>query len=90
MNDSMSLTKETVLWRLAAGTEFESNNGQVFRKTGGTTIGRVLGRQTKLHESNAYVLPTPSHLVRSPAVSSHMSGLDCGCLDPKQFSLRAN
>ena len=28
----MSLSKETVLWRLSAGTELESSNGQLFRK----------------------------------------------------------
>ena len=44
-----NLTKETVLWRLPGGTEFESSNGQLFRKTGETMMGRVFGRETKLH-----------------------------------------
>jgi hypothetical protein len=50
MNQSMGLIRETVLWRLPAGTEFESSNCQLFRKNGTTTIGRRFGRQTKLHE----------------------------------------
>jgi hypothetical protein len=55
-------------------------------KTGAITIGRMFGRQTKLHEveclrSSYAKKPGPIPLVPS----SHMSGRNCGCWISNSF-----
>jgi hypothetical protein len=52
-----NLTKETVLWRLPGGTEFESSNGQLFRKTGETMMGRVFGRNNQVARGRMLAFP---------------------------------
>jgi conjugative relaxase-like TrwC/TraI family protein len=51
----MSLSKETVLWRLSAGTELESSNGQLFRKRAPVQVDGIwnLAKDLGLEEGKA-------------------------------------
>jgi hypothetical protein len=62
---------ETQLWRLAPNSEFEDVNGQVFRKTGVTTVGSSFGgRKIKKHEVICLVSPFTNDNPVGPVTSA--------------------